>query len=274
MSRAVRSGGRGLAIATALAVAIASGRPAAARADGDPASDYLLVQNVFLPSDSPSPAAAADLNRAVAAVYRQRERLKVAVIDGKDDLGSVSSLFGQPTEYAQFLGIEIAFWYAGPLLVVMPSGFGIYDGAHSTAAEQQVLHALSVASGSVDDLVRSATTAVQRLTAAGALASPDVKAPLVTPHPASAKRGTTATLRFDLYDDSGRAGAVVRIYEEHVLLTTLTSPLRFAVGTRSASVRWSVPRKLRSRQLHFCVVATDGAGNRSKPACAPFLRVQ
>ncbi len=115
--------------------------------------------------------------------------------------------------------------------------------------------------------------AVQRLAAARSLDSPDVRAPLVTVHPADARRGARATLRFDLYDDSGRSRAVVRVYERRTLLATLGSPLRFAIGTRGASVRWLVPARLRSRQLSFCVVAVDAAGNRSAPTCAPFLRV-
>jgi hypothetical protein len=50
--------------------------------------------------------------------------------------------------------------------------------------------------------------------------------------------------------------------------------MRFAIGTRKAGVSWRVPVKLVSRQLRYCVVAVDPAGNRSAPACAPFLRVR
>ena len=155
----------------------------------------------------------------------------------------------------------------------MPNGIGVYDGGRPTSAEQQVLRSLSVAAGTPDDLVRSATTALQRLAAAGALHSPDVKAPLVTAYPATAIRGNTARLHFDVFDDSGRARSVVRVYENGALIATRTSPSAFQIGTRHAQVRWPVPSKLRSRRLRFCVVATDPAGNRSKPACAPFLRV-
>ena len=271
--RHVRRAGWAIAAALAVAIVLAGAAPPA-RADGDPASDYLVVRNVFLPYEPPSAGAAGDLEQSVAGVYLRHERLKVAVISSKDDLGSVSSLFGQPTEYAHFLGIELGFWYVGPLLVVMPSGFGVYDGGRSTAAEQQVIRSLSVSAGSSDALVGSATVAVQRLEAAGALVSPDVKPPLVTAYPASGKRGKPALLRFDLYDDSGRVGAIVRVYEEDSLLDTLQSPTAFAVGTRSVSLRWLVPQQLRSRQLRFCVVASDGSGNRSKAVCAPFLRVQ
>ena len=274
MTRLARTGKPWWTIAAALAAAIvASITATAVRADGDPASDYLLGQNVFLPFEASSPAVTADLERAVDAVYLRGNRIKVAAIYTKDDLGAVPSLFGQPVEYARFLGIELGLWYVGPLLVVMPGGFGIYDGGRSTATEQQVLRPLAVAAGSPDDLVRSATTAVQRMTAAGALSSPDITAPLVTAHPATATRGKTTTLHIDLFDDSGRTKALVHVYESGSVLGTVSSPMAFAIGTRSVAVRWPVPTKLRSRRLRFCVVATDPSGNRSKPGCAPFLRV-
>jgi hypothetical protein len=114
---------------------------------------------------------------------------------------------------------------------------------------------------------------VQALVGANALSSPDIKAPLVTAYPASATRGKPATLRFGVFDDSGQSKAVVRIYEQSSLLATLTSPMGFKIGTRSVRLSWLVPAKLKSRELRFCVVATDPAGNRSAPACAPFLRV-
>jgi hypothetical protein len=259
-----------LAAAVFLAAAAA---PAASRADGDPASDYLLTQSVFYPYESPSPPVRAALDQAVDGVYLHGNRVKVAVIYSAEDLGSIPSLFGQPADYAHFLAIELGLWYAGPLLVVMPAGFGIYDLGRPTTAEQQVLHSIPVAAGSPNDLVRSATAAVQALTAANALNSPDTKAPLVTAHPASATRGKPATLHFDLFDDSGHSKALVRIYEQGTLVATVTSPEGFKIGTRNVSVQWPVPSKLRSRQLRFCVVALDPAGNRSAPACAPFLRV-
>lgn len=261
-------------IAAALAAAIiAAVAPSIGGADGDPASDVLLARNVFLPYEPPSRAVGGDLELAVNAVYQHGDRVKVAVIYSKDDLGAIPSLFGQPAQYAQFLGIELGLWYVGPLLVVMPNGLGIYDGGRPTSPEQQVLRSLSVAAGTPDELVHSATTALQRLAAAGALSSADVRAPLVTAYPATAIRGKTARLHFDLFDDSGRARSVVRIYEHGALVATRSSPPVFQIGTRHAQVRWPVPVRLRSRQLRFCVVAADPAGNRSKPACAPFLRV-
>jgi len=247
---------------------------AAARADGDPASDVLLSQNVFFPYNSPTRAAETALQSAVDDVYAHGDRVKVALIYDPTDLGSVGSLFGKPDDYAHFLAVELGLWYVGPLLVAMPAGFGVYDGGRSTAAEEGVLGSLRINAASPDDLVRSATLAVQRLAAADALSSPDIRAPLVTAHPAFAQRGKEATMRFEVFDDSGRSKALVRVYENRQLLVTLASPMRFAIGTRKAAVSWRVPVKLVSRQLRFCVVAVDPAGNRSAPACAPFLRVR
>lgn len=256
-----------------LALAAACLTAGAARADGDPASDFLIQQNVFFPYTA-GRAAQTGLSQAVAGVYAHGERLKVAVIFDTSDLGSVGSLFGKPQDYAHFLAIELGLWYVGPVLVVMPAGFGVYDLGRATAAEESVLRPLRVGAASADDLVNSATSAVQQLAAAGALESPDVKRPLVTPYPAYAQRGKQATLRFDVFDDSGRSKAIVRVYENRQLLATLASPMGFGIGSRTVRVRWQVPAKLASRNLRFCVVAADPSGNRNAPACAPFLRVR
>jgi len=260
--------------ALALAAAAACLTAGAARADGDPASDTLLLQNVFFPYSAPTRATESALQTAVNDVYARGDRVKVAVVYDPTDLGSVGSLFGKPDDYAHFLGIELGLWYVGPVLVAMPAGFGVYDGGRSTGAEEGVLRSLHIDAGSPDDLARSTTVAVQRLAAAGALGSSDIRAPLVTVHPAFAQRGKETTLRFDVFDDSGRTKAVVRVYESHLLLATIASPMRFAIGARRAGVSWHVPVKLASRQLRYCVVAADPAGNRSASTCAPFLRVR
>ena len=256
------------------AVAAIAALPAAASlADGDPASDVLLEQNVFVPYDAPSRAAETELQQAVDRVYAHGDRIKVAVIADQTDLGAIPSIFGHPSDYAHFLGVELGLWYVGPLLVVMPAGFGIYDGGRATTTEEAVLRSLHVDASSPDGLTQSAANAVQRLAGASALDSADIRAPLVTAYPASAHRGKPATLRFDVFDDSGRSSAVVRVYEADALVAVLSTQMQFQIGTRHANVTWHVPKRLRSRRLRFCVVASDPSGNRSTPACAPFLRV-
>ncbi len=112
-------------------LALAAGRaatPPPALADGDPASDVLATQKLFLPQDAAIPPAqqtqlAAVLEEAARAGYS----LRVALIASATDLGSVTELWRQPQSYALFLGQELAFAYRGPLLVVMPNGLGLYN---------------------------------------------------------------------------------------------------------------------------------------------------
>ena len=259
-------------VALLAVIAVACGAGTAA-ADGDPASDTLLQQNVYFPYNAPAASARKPLLDAVDGIYAQGNRVKVALISDLTDLGSVGALFGKPDDYAHFLGIELGLWYVGPLLVAMPTGFGIYDGGRSTAAEQAALRGLRVDASSPVAFASSATVALQRLAAARALTSTDIRPPLVDAHPAFAKRGKPATLRFDVFDDSGRSKAIVRVYESGRLLATIPSPVAFQIGTRKVGVRWRVPAKLASRNLRYCVVAVDPAGNRSRSTCAPFLRV-
>jgi hypothetical protein len=266
-------GGARRALVLAAVAVVAALAASVSRADGDPASDTLLEQSVFLPYDVPSQSAQLALQQAVDRVYAQGDRVKVAVIGGQADLGSIPSLFGRPADYAQFLGIELGLWYVGPLLVVMPAGFGMYDGGRPTTAEQAVLRSLRVDASSSTSLTQSAATAVQALAGRSALDSADIRAPLVTPYPASARRGAPARLRFDLFDDSGRSRAFVRVYESRALVATLAAQMAFQIGTRHVDVTWRVPKQLRSRRLRFCVIASDPSGNRSAPSCAPFLRV-
>src|SRR5262249_32939194 len=102
----------------AIAALVTAFAAAPARADGDPASDYLLNQNIFVTYDAPSTQLTLALQRATDAVYAAGDRIKVALIFNAADLGAIPSMFDKPSDYARFLGIELGLWYAGPLLVV------------------------------------------------------------------------------------------------------------------------------------------------------------
>ncbi len=105
-----------------LAVAVAA---PAARADGDPASDFLLSQQVFYPYYSNTPkAGVAQLKQTVADANKRGYKIRVAVITSPYDLGSLSALWQKPVAYANFLGLELAFVYRDRLLVVTPNGYG------------------------------------------------------------------------------------------------------------------------------------------------------
>jgi hypothetical protein len=139
--------------------------PAAARADGDPASDVLYNGRVFVPFDTKISAQQQDLQQTVDAAWKAGFPIKVAVISSPTDLGSVGALWQKPQLYAKFLGAELAFLYKGRLLIVMPNGFGLHHGKVSTAAERKLLEQIPIGHGG-DGLTASATAAVRALAAA------------------------------------------------------------------------------------------------------------
>jgi hypothetical protein len=239
----------------------------AARADGDPASDILVAENVFLPYQRPAPAASASLVRQITAVYASGNRIKVAVIAAKSDLGAIPSLFGKASDYAAFLGQELDGIYVGPLLVVMPSGYGIYDGGRSVSAEQSVLDQLAApASSRPDDLVAAATAAVAKMLDAGALKSADILPPYVQVLGGTFARGRL-TVRFYADDDSGHAtvSATVTRGSRVLLQREIPSPRSTfsSVQVRAFTVR----KGSNVVGARLCLKAVDAAGNRSTPSC-------
>ncbi|HYB28563.1 MAG TPA: hypothetical protein VEF89_18255 [Solirubrobacteraceae bacterium] len=139
--------------------------PALARADGDPASDVLVSQSVFLPADAgASVSQQSQLSEVLDEAQRDGFPIRVALIASPSDLGSVTPLWGQPSTYAQFLGEELSLVYHGRVLVVMPRGFGVYQTNASTAASSSVLARLPPPGQ--HGLAQAAVTAVQQLAAA------------------------------------------------------------------------------------------------------------
>jgi hypothetical protein len=139
--------------------------PSLAAADGDPASDTLLGENVFYPY-SPSVAGAVKLalDRQTAAAKRAGFPIKVALIAGPTDLGAIPSLYGKPQAYAKFLDQEISFRGAQPLLVVMPAGYGVQG---VTGPARLAVSGLPKPAGKTStDLARAAQTAVAKLISA------------------------------------------------------------------------------------------------------------
>jgi hypothetical protein len=138
-----------------------------ARADGDPASDVLYSQSLFLPQDAgTSSHQRAQLAAVLQAAQRSGYHVKVALIASPADLGSVNELWQQPRNYALFLGQELSLVYGGALLVVMPNGFGVYSRGGPAAAERSALAGLRAPGAG--GLGTAALTAIPRLgTAAG-----------------------------------------------------------------------------------------------------------
>jgi hypothetical protein len=146
--------------------------PASARANGDPASDVLPFQQVFLPFEAPvSKSAATDLRKTVASANSKGYKIRVALIAFTGDLGTAVSLWRHPQDYAKFLASEIAFVYSNRLLIAMPSGFGFYDRGKPVAKEQKVLAKISPGTAPTA-LAESAATAVRALAASGGVPVP------------------------------------------------------------------------------------------------------
>jgi hypothetical protein len=153
---------RGLAAALAAGALLA---PAGALADGDPASDVLLGQNVFYPyNPATSSTLQKSLNDAAAAAARSHFPIKVALIAAPVDLGVIPELFGKPQSYAKFLDQEISFTGRQLLLVVMKTGYGVEGLPAASTAEAAKL--TPPTGGTSDELAQAAVTAVAKLAAA------------------------------------------------------------------------------------------------------------
>lgn len=137
-----------------------------ARADGDPASDYLLGTQVFIPFDVKLPKASKEeLTSLVHDANASGYTIRVAVIGSAYDMGSVTSLWRKPKPYAKFLGTELTFVYKNRLLIVMPNGFGFNRPGHPTTKEYATLSKIKIGPGATG-LVTAAQTGVEKLAAA------------------------------------------------------------------------------------------------------------
>jgi hypothetical protein len=138
-----------------------------ARADGDPASDYLLSQPVFLPPDVVMKKSDAErLTSVVAEAKKKGFGIRVAVLGTLYDMGSVGALYKKPQRYAIFLGQELRFVYPGRLLVVMPNGFGVSQGGTPWPKGEKIVAKLPPPGAGGPALAAGATSAVQALAAA------------------------------------------------------------------------------------------------------------
>jgi MYXO-CTERM domain-containing protein len=161
-----------------LAAAVAA---PAARADGDPASDFLLQGQVFYPYYSGhQPPSLKALQQTVADANKRGYTIRVAVITSPYDLGSVSALWQKPQAYARFLASELAFVYRGRLLIVSPSGYGYNKGTkyvHKTyvvqpnAKDLALVRTVPIGKG-VDGLLKTTDKAVRALAAKSGIALP------------------------------------------------------------------------------------------------------
>ena len=155
---------RAVVVSLLLAALIVAGGARLARADGDPASDYLVDNQVFVTSESvPVSPAERQLIALVKAANQHGFGIRVALVSTDYDLGSITELWLKPTIYARFLGLEISPVYKQRLLVAMPNGFGFNWPGHETSTAYRVLAGVGVRG---DGVAVAAETAVRRLAAA------------------------------------------------------------------------------------------------------------
>jgi hypothetical protein len=120
-----------------------------ARADGDPASDVLVTQSLFLPSDARvSARVQSELEGLLSAAQHDGYPVRVAVLASPADMGSVGELWRHPQGYAGFLGEELSLLYHGTVLAVMPNGVGVFDARGVPPAQRASVAGIVAAGGS------------------------------------------------------------------------------------------------------------------------------
>jgi hypothetical protein len=203
--------------AAVLAVVLLALVPAGASADGDPASDVLLAQDVYYPY---APKVSKPLTLALDGLVKRARAggypMKVALIEAPSDLGAYPNLFGDSQSYANLLAKEIAFNSKPHLLVVMPTGFGgdnLGDKVDSALAGIKVDQAAKS-----DGLAQAALIAVARVATSNGHP---------TPVPAQARGALKAS-----HASSSRSTPSVIVYGGPVLLAIIAVGGLLWVGRR------------------------------------------
>ena len=218
-----------------VALSFSTARSVPARADGDPGSDVLVYQPLFLASDSGiSVSDQVRLGNLLHAADRAGFPLRVAIIAKPDDLGSVTALWKQPQAYARFLGIELSLAYKGRLLVVMPNGFGFNWTGHSSASGYRVLAKLSQDVGG-----KSVAAATQE--AIAALAGSD-GVQLTAGRPPAQQRSTASSARSPGTVRSAPTSTRVLAFAVLALLVIVIVAARFLYGRHRQAVRAAIAR--------------------------------
>jgi len=152
------------------------GTAPAVHANGDPASDVLLTQDAFYPYEPEVPQPVQDgLDDTLDRARKEGFPLKVAIIASQNDLGAIPQFYGKPQPYADHLQTEIAFDKPKPLLVVMPTGFGV---AAIPGKPLEALEEIDTPDGdSGDSLGRTAIEATRALAEAQGKSLPEPKLP-------------------------------------------------------------------------------------------------
>lgn len=155
-----------LAVLATLALGLV-GSPPTARADGDPASDVLLVNSLYTPvAQKISPPVLKQLKDTIRSADASGFKIRVALILDRTDLGAVPQLLGHPREYVQLLSSELIYGWTGALIAVEPSGIGVRN-VKPLAPAQHLVDGIAVAKPATSDgLARAAMVAIRKLAVA------------------------------------------------------------------------------------------------------------
>jgi cytochrome oxidase Cu insertion factor (SCO1/SenC/PrrC family) len=234
----------------------------AARADGDPGSDVLVYQNLFVAADANiSIPQQVELGNLLTAADQAGFPVRVAVISQPDDLGAITALWRKPAAYANFLGTELSLAYTQRLLIVMPDGFGFHWQGHSATAANRVLDALPTGSGG-PGLATAAETAVRALAqasgvrlAASASGSASGSAAAASGGAASGGAGTGSAAGAPAAPASAPSGSllIAGIAFGDLVVAAAAGYVAWRAGFR-------LPKLLAARKLYLAVPGTWVAG--------------
>jgi hypothetical protein len=213
-----------------------------ALADGDPASDYLATQDVFVPLApvAPSQRSQDTVAKLIDVSQRAGYGYKIAVIVNREDLGAITELFGRPQQYARFLYAEIKPIVDGAphgtLLIVMQRGFGII-GAERTRAAHAALARLRIPpSATPTQLTYAAANALYAIAKANGHPLPHVTA------------GARAAADSNTAARSDGSGHAKRWILTGCLLVLLLGGTLLAIGLRAKHSGRELPAADRSRE--------------------------
>lgn len=222
----------------AVAVALSGLFVVLARADGDPASDYLVSKQTFLTSlpgaESKSQQA---LVSAVQAANRAGFTIRVATISTEYDLGSITELWRNPRVYAKFLGLELSSVYKQRLLVIMPNGFGFNWPGHSAASAYRLLGSVRVGAGDAT-LAVTAERAVRELASSSGVAIPASSGAQAKP---GGSGSTLVLVAAVVVIAAGAAVAVVVVRQRRRTGKQKREPATAAGAPPPAWLRWAIP---------------------------------
>lgn len=138
--------------------------PGGARAHGDPVSETLIEESIFLPLEARIDQGAMQRLQAVVREAGEAEfDIKVAVISEPADLGPRFQLYNDAQQCAEVIAADLSV----RLLVVTPRGFGYAVSGRSAPRFSRALNGLAVPGRDATQEARAATVAVRRLATVG-----------------------------------------------------------------------------------------------------------